>query len=154
VTVIIVPQSQETRPQPSLELREQVHDYLVARTPGTLDRAQVAVIGPTYRPVGAAALVTPRVRGEAGAVAQRVKAALERFLHPLTGGPEGRGWEFGRDVFASDVAALLEAVGGVDYVRQLDLLLDDAPVGPRVEIPPDQIVVAGQLRIEMEAGGV
>jgi hypothetical protein len=154
VTVIIVPQSQETRPQPSLELREQVHDYLVARTPGTLEAAQVAVIGPTYRPVGAAALVTPRVRGEAGVVAQRVKDALERFLHPLTGGPEGRGWEFGRDVFASDVAALLEAVVGVDYVRQLDLLLDDAPVGPRVEIPPDQIVVAGQLRIEMEAGGV
>jgi predicted phage baseplate assembly protein len=152
VTVIIVPQGQEPRPQPSLELREQVHDYLTARTPGTLARARVAVIGPTYRPVGVAALVTPRVRGEAGVVAERVKATLETFLHPLTGGPEGHGWDFGRDVFLSDVAATLEAVSGVDYVRQLDLLLDEAPVGARVEIPEDQIVVAGTLRIEMEAG--
>jgi predicted phage baseplate assembly protein len=152
VTVIIVPQGQEPRPQPSIELRQQVHEYLAARLPGTVDPSHVTVLGPFYRPVGVAALVTPRARGEAGVVAQRVRTALERFLHPLTGGPEGHGWEFGRDVFLSDVAAILEAVAGVDYVRQLDLLLDDAPVGPRVEIPPDQIVVAGDLRIEMEAG--
>lgn len=153
VTVVIVPQSREPRPQPSLELRQQLHDYLTARTPGTLDPLQVAVIGPTYLAVGVAALVVPRVRGEAGAVADRVRAALERFLHPLTGGPEARGWEFGRDVFLSDMAAILEAVPGVDYVRQLDLLLDGAPVGPRVDVPSDQIVVAGPLRIAMEGEG-
>jgi hypothetical protein len=152
VTVVIVPQAHDARPQPSLELREQVHDYLVSRSAGTLDPSRVAVIGPAYRPVGVAALVTPRVRGEAGLVARRVTATLERFLHPLTGGPEGRGWDFGRDVFLSDVAALLEASPGVDYVRQLDLLLDDIPAGPRVAVPVDQIVVAGLLRIEMEAG--
>jgi predicted phage baseplate assembly protein len=153
VTVVIVPQSREPRPQPSLELRQQVHDYLTARTPGTLDPQQVAVIGPTYLPIGVAALVVPRVRGDAGSVGDRVRAALERFLHPLAGGPEGRGWEFGRDVFLSDMAAILETVDGVDYVRQLDLLLDNAPVGAYVEVPPDRIVVAGPLRIEMEAEG-
>jgi hypothetical protein len=152
VTVVIVPQSHEARPQPSFELRQQVHEYLTARTPGTLSRAQVAVIGPTYRPVGVVALVTPRVLDEAGWVSDRVKATLSTFLHPLTGGPEGHGWEFGRDVFLSDMAAVLEGIPGVDYVRQLDLLVDDAPVGARVEIPADQIVVAGPLRIEMEAG--
>src|SRR5262249_34889482 len=97
---------------------------LAARLPGTVNPSQVTVLGPTYRPVGVAALVTPRVRGEAGVVSARVRASLERFLHPLTGGPEGHGWDFGRDVFLSDVAAILEAVPGVDYVRQLDLLLD------------------------------
>jgi hypothetical protein len=154
VTVIIVPQSHEARPQPSYELRREVHDYLAERLPATLDPDHVAVIGPTYRPVGVAALVTPRVRAEAGIVGARVKGALATFLHPLTGGPEGRGWDFGRDVFLSDVAALVEAVSGVDHVRQLDLLLDDAPVGTRVPVPPDQIVVAGDLQIGMEAGGV
>lgn len=151
VTVIIVPQSRAAVPQPSLELRQQVHDYLMTRAAGTVSRLQVAVIGPTYRRVGVAALVTSRVRGEAGLVSDRIDAALRTFLHPLTGGPEGRGWSFGRDVFLSDVAAIVEAVAGVDYVRQLDLLLDDAPVGPRVMVPPDRIVVAGDLRIEMEA---
>lgn len=151
VTVIVVPQSQDPRPQPSLELRQHVHAYLAARLPGTLPASHVAVIGPTYLAVGATALAVPRVRGEAGLVADRLKAALFRFLHPLSGGPEAHGWDFGRDVFLSDVAALLEAVPGVDHVAQLDLLLDDAPVGPRVEVPPDRIVVAGALRIVMQA---
>ena len=151
VTVIIVPQSHEPRPQPSLELRQHVHDYLAARAPATLWAPRIAVIGPTYRPVGVAALIAPRVPGEAGAVAARVQTALATFLHPLTGGPEARGWDFGRDVFISDVAAILEGLRGVDYVTQLDLLLDDAPVGTRVPIPGDQIVVADAMRIEMQA---
>jgi hypothetical protein len=112
----------------------------------------VAIIGPTYRPVGVAALVVPRLAGDAALVADRIMRALQTFLHPLTGGPEGRGWDFGRDVFLSDVAAILEAVPGVDHAAQLDLLLDDAPVGPRVEIPHDEIVVAGALRVEMKVG--
>jgi predicted phage baseplate assembly protein len=149
VTVIIVPQSHDARPQPSLELRALVHDYLAARAPATLVAGRIAVIGPTYRPVGVAALIAPRVVGDAGLVADAARAALATFLHPLTGGPQGHGWEFGRDVFQSDVAAILESLPGVDYVAQLDLLLDDAPAGARVPIPTDQIVVAGSMRIEM-----
>jgi hypothetical protein len=151
VTVIIVPQSHEPRPQPSLELRRQVHDYLAVRAPATLAASRIAVIGPTYRPVGVAARVAPRVAGEAGVVAARVKEALATFLHPFTGGPDGRGWDFGRDVFLSDVAAVLEIVPGVDYVRELDLLIGEAPVGTRVPVPAGEIVVAGPLRVEMEA---
>ena len=44
--------------------------------------------------------------------------AIERFLHPLTGGPEGQGWEFGRKPHRSDLFALVMAVDGVDTVRR------------------------------------
>ena len=109
------------------------------------------MIGPTYLPIGVAATVTPHHAGEASAVEDRVRATLESFLHPLTGGPEGHGWPFGRDVYLSDAAAMLEAVDGVDYVKELNLLLDDTPQGERVDVRPDRIVVVGTLRIEMEA---
>jgi predicted phage baseplate assembly protein len=151
VTVIIVPQSQEPRPQPSFELRRRVHDYLAVRAPATVAAGRIAVIGPTYLPIGVAAIVAPRDASEAGAVKVRVRATLERFLHPLSGGPEGRGWPFGRDVYLSDVAVVLESVEGVDYARELNLLLRDTPQGERIAVPPDRIVVAGTLRIEMQA---
>jgi len=128
-----------------------VHDYLAARTPATLSAERLGVIGPTYLPIGVAATVVPRLTGEAGIVEGRVRATLERFLHPLTGGPEGSGWPFGRDVFISDLAAVLERVEGVDYVRDLDLLLNGTPRGAQVSVPPDRIVVAGALSVEMQA---
>ena len=153
VTVIIVPQSHEPQPQPSLELRDAVHAHLLARAPATLAAERLAVIGPTYLPIGVSAAVVPHDLGEAGAVKEAVRSALARFLHPLTGGPEGRGWPFGRAVYLSDVAALLESLGGVDHMEDLNLLLNDTPRGEWIAVPPDRIVVAGALRVEMKPPG-
>jgi hypothetical protein len=149
VTLLIVPQSQEARPQPSYELRRRVRDYLALRAPASLPSGRIAVVGPTYMPIGVAAALAPRDPGQAGRVERRVRDALERFLHPLTGGPEGQGWPFGRDVYLSDVAALVESVPGVDYCQRLDLLRDDVPAGERLAVPPDRIVVAGAIRVEI-----
>jgi predicted phage baseplate assembly protein len=146
VKIIIMPHSQEPRPQPSFGLRRQVQAFLAARVPAAV-AAQITVTGPTYLPVGVQAVVTPLNAGEAGVVRDAVIAALKNFLHPLTGGPEGAGWAFGRDVYLSDVAAVLEAVRGVDYVSTLNLLWKGSPSGERLEVPPDRIVVAGQLKI-------
>lgn len=146
VKIIIMPHSQEPQPQPSFGLRRQVQAFLAARVPAAV-AAQIAVTGPTYLPVGVQAVVTPLNAGEAGVVRDAVIAAMEKFLHPLTGGPEGTGWAFGRDVYLSDVAAVLEAVRGVDYVSTLNLLLKGSPTGERLEVPPDRIVVASLLKI-------
>lgn len=152
VTLIIVPQSEEPRPQPTSELLRQVRNYLATRAPATLSADRIGVIGPTYLPIGAWVTVIPRKSEEASLVEGRVRAALERFLHPLTGGPDASGWPLGRDIFLSDLAAVLEAVDGVNYVSELSLLLNDTPRGERIEIPEDRIVVAGPLRVEMQAG--
>jgi hypothetical protein len=50
-----------------------------------------------------------------------VTAALDRFLHPLTGGPDGGGWAFGRAPHRSDLVALVSGVPGTDHVVHLDL---------------------------------
>jgi predicted phage baseplate assembly protein len=150
VKVLIVPRSLDRQPWPNYELRRQVHDYLAARAPATVAPLRIAVTGPQYLPVGIRAIVLARDPAESGSVEERVLAALETFLHPVTGGPEGTGWTFGRDVFLSDAAAILEAVDGVDYATELNLLVDDTPAGERVSVPPDRIVVAAAIRIEMQ----
>lgn len=149
VTLIVVPQSQDAQPLPSFELRRQVHDFLALRAPATLAPLHIGVIGPTYLPVGVSAVAVPRDLSMAGTVADAAVQALARFLHPLTGGPDGEGWPFGRGVYASDVAALLENTPGMDHIEFLELRLNDTPVGDYVPVPPDRMVVAGPLRIEV-----
>jgi hypothetical protein len=149
LTVIIVPQSQDAQPQPSFELRQIVHGFLTLRAPATVSALNIAVIGPTYLPVGVAGILVPRDVSTAGNIAQAATAALQAFLHPLTGGPDGDGWAFGRGVFASDVAAILEAIPGVDHTEFLELQLNGTPAGDSVTVPSDRMVVAGPLFIEV-----
>jgi ribosomal protein S6E (S10) len=55
--------------------------------------------------------------------AEKVRAAVEarlfEFINPLTGGTDGNGWPFGRDLFTSDVMAPLLAVPGVNFIRSV-----------------------------------
>jgi hypothetical protein len=99
--------------------------------------------------VGVYAAIVPREEDEAGVVESTVVAALQAFLNPVNGGPHGKGWPFGRGVFLSDVAAILEALNGVDYVHQLELIVDNAPVGDQVAVPPNRILAAGPIQIVM-----
>jgi predicted phage baseplate assembly protein len=149
VRLIIVPQSQDPQPAVSWELRRRVHAFISARAPASV--AGIVVVGAEYQPIGVDALVAPRRADEAGVVGDRVRAALLRFLHPLTGGPEGRGWPFGRGVHVSDVAVLLEGIDGVDYVARLTLTIDDTPRGDVVPIAGDRIVAAGAVEITLTA---
>ncbi len=156
VTLVVVPQSQDPRPEPSFELRQEIHDYVAARAPATVSPDHIGVISPTYLPIGVAATVVALDPGESGRVREQVSAAVASFLHPLTGGPDGVGWPFGRDAYLSDLAAVVEAVPGVDHAENLELLVDDVPIGERVPVPPDRMVVAGPIRIEtrLEQGAV
>ena len=84
-----------------------------------------------------AAVVAPRSPDLAGTVAATATAALRSYLHPVTGGPAGTGWPFGRPVRLSDVAALLERLEDLDHVAELVLMVGGAPQGESVSVPPD-----------------
>ena len=148
VKLIIIPQSQDPQPQPTFELRRAVRAYLARRAPATVSQ-HLYVTGPDYLPVSVAAVVAPKVPAQAGPVLDAVRQALGAFFHPLTGGPDGTGWPFGRDVYLSDVAARLEALPGVDYIQTLMLLLAGTPQGEAVPVPADRIVVAGLMRLSL-----
>jgi hypothetical protein len=116
VSVIIVPRSREAKPQPSLELLSRVQNYLGAHSVPT---ARVSVVGPLYVRVAVEATIALSSLEGASAVDQAVQQVLAAFLHPLTGGLDGSGWEFGRKPQRSDLYALLEAVPGVDHIQSL-----------------------------------
>jgi hypothetical protein len=152
VTLVIIPNSDEDRPWPSYGLRDHVRRYIAARAPAALVAAGgIYITGPQYQPIDVAARLIPRDTSQAGAVASSARQALLAFFHPLRGGPLGRGWEPGRSVYLSDVAALLERVAGVDYVEDLALLVDGGLQGEHARIPAGRLAVAGELTIQVIA---
>jgi uncharacterized phage protein gp47/JayE len=150
VSLIIIPESQDPRPMPSAGLRDDVRTYIALRAPGDLAASgQINVIGPIYFPVDVDAAIAAKDPKRAGTVEQAARAALEDFLHPLHGGPSGQGWDLGRGVYLSDVASALGNVPGVDYVDRLSLSVNGQLRGDHVEVSSEQIVVAGQITLNL-----
>lgn len=79
----------------------------------------VYVRGPAYAPVRVALSIARRADVPDATVFAAVADAVTTFVDPLAGGPEGTGWPFGRDVYVSDLLAVVERAEGVDYVPAL-----------------------------------
>jgi hypothetical protein len=114
VDLIIVPYGLENQPTPSLGLLNRVEEYLQARCVPTL---ALHVTEPDWVKVTVNATLVPKALDGADATCDRALRRLIQFLHPLTGGPSGRGWAFGRKPQESDIYALLESVEGIDFVK-------------------------------------
>lgn len=126
VTVIVVPETPEPSPQPSEATRRAVCDYLRERR---LLTTEVIVTGPLYRQVKVEVQVVAAPTADAAAVRNQIAAALDRFLHPLTGGADGQGWPFGGDVYFSDIFRLVLQVEGVQTVEDVRLVVDGRRYG-------------------------
>jgi predicted phage baseplate assembly protein len=98
-------------------LRQQILSFLDERR---LLGVQVALREPDY--VGVAVQIEVGLAPEyANPQAQtqtlsRLRTALYRFLNPLTGGPNGKGWPFGAPLYPSDIISLVQSHDGVRYL--------------------------------------
>ena len=118
VTLVIVPALPRQRPSPSPGLLRAVRRWVDRRR---VLCTRVVVVGPSYLDVSVRATVRALRSADADRVRAAVASALDGFLDPLTGGPAGRGWPFGRDVYRSEILQVIDAVPGVDHVLALSL---------------------------------
>lgn len=143
VTLILVPAGEEDQPVPTVGLIKTVKDYLAERSLATM-KEQIDVIGPAYTPISVEATVVPKRIEESKAVEKKVFENLKTFLHPLKGGPDGEGWEFGRDVYLSEIAAVIQGTEGVDHVQEIILKVDGKAVQGKIEIPQNGLPSSGR----------
>ncbi len=122
VTVIVLPHLPADRPTPRPGLRRAVATHLDRRR---VIGTRIEVTGPQYVSVTVRSAVRAVAGNRADALAGAVRDALDRFLHPLVGGPDGTGWPFGRDVYRSEVLAVIDEVPGVEHVDALELVSGD-----------------------------
>ncbi len=140
VQLLIVPHSTARQPTPSLALLDRVADYLQARCGTTLT---VQVLRPQWQEVVVTTTLVPVSLQGADGVRSQVLQRLESFLHPLTGGPRGTGWPFGRFPQPSDLYAAIAAVPGVDHIQSLTIV----PHSPT--LPADTLVFSGLHSVQL-----
>jgi hypothetical protein len=127
VSVIVLPKGGAPL---SLALRNQVREYLDARR---LVTTQIFVVETEFVPVDFAVTVVKTPEANPVELEATIRAVIQEYYDPEFGGDparavayvagasseRGSGWEFGRDVFRSEIFELLERVGGVDHVESI-----------------------------------
>jgi hypothetical protein len=122
VSIVIVSgktDEHDPRPEPSAGDFEVVRGFLAARC---LITTKVHVVAPRTAEVKLQATLLLRADARADEVKRQAGIVLTNYLHPLTGGPEGTGWPFGRVLSVSEVFTLLAAIGGVEGVKAVDIV--------------------------------
>jgi hypothetical protein len=71
--------------------------------------------------------------GDAELLRDRLLTVLYRYITPISGGADGGGWPFGRDLNVGEVFSLLSGVEGVSGVEEVKLYLADLRTGERRE---------------------
>jgi predicted phage baseplate assembly protein len=152
VTLIVVSDGPERQPIPTVELQRQVRDHVAARVPAAV-ASRIRVSAPEYVRVTVVAEVVPLDPEQAAVVQARVRANLDAFLHPVTGGPDGLGWSFGEPVYLSQIAGVIEGgTDGVDYCVGLRLAVAGALHEEVVPVGENGLVSAGDHEITVSLG--
>ena len=162
VQVLVVPQIPQLQrfiaPESlalSVELREQIEGYLDERR---LLSTRLRVMEPNYTWVQTDVKIRASMRYEAEGVRERVIDRLFQFLHPLTGGEEGRGWNFGRSLLATDILPVIMDVPGVEFVRSVRLYtvqnnngrFSQGNEAEELIVPEDGIIASYEHRVELD----
>ncbi|WON73518.1 putative baseplate assembly protein [Nitrosospira sp. Is2] len=126
VSVTIVPRIADPCPRPSYNLVKVVKAFLDARRPVGVD---LIVVGPEYVRVSVLAEIGCLPGHSTVGVVEECEKRLRDFLHPLTGGQGGGGWQFGERPHVSDIYSSFEAIEGLDHIRTLTLRSEEERPG-------------------------
>jgi predicted phage baseplate assembly protein len=141
VTVVVVPESLTSpNPMPSAGTLQLVAQWL---DQFRLLTTELFVAPPRYRQVTVQASIIAKPTADAGIVEAAVVNALLRYFNPLTGGPNGTGWDFGGTLYFSETyRQILDNPGVLLIVTgSLRTFVDGElqPVSADVVLQPDEL---------------
>jgi predicted phage baseplate assembly protein len=93
--------------------------------------ARVLVEPPRYRGLTVVARLVARPKASIERVREDALTALYTYVNPVVGGPDGRGWPFGRPVQTGDIFGVLQQVRGVEIVEDVRLFAANPVTGQR-----------------------
>jgi predicted phage baseplate assembly protein len=118
---------------------------------------QLAVRAAGYKRVRVEADVVARPGADERRLGQDIVAALNAFVNPLSGGPDGTGWPFGRELYLSDLYACIQPVEGLLNVQTIEMFwVDEADRlyrgDRRIDLLAHEVVVSDihQVRVTIE----
>ncbi len=126
------------------ELQQRIARFLDERR---LLTTQLEVRQAGYKRIRVDAQVVARPETDERRLQADIRGALERFVNPLRGGPEGNGWPFGRELYLSDLYACIQTVDGLLNVQSIDMFWVDENDQPhraerKVDLLAHEVVVS------------
>jgi predicted phage baseplate assembly protein len=138
---------------PSEDTLQTITDRLEeARVIGT----RVIIEPPVYRGVTVVAKLRARPRQNPTRLQEEALRALYAYFDPITGGPEGTGWPFGRPVNIGEVYSVLQRLRGTEFVEDARLFGADPVTGQRgqqtqrLELEPHALVFSYEHQVLVE----
>jgi predicted phage baseplate assembly protein len=117
---------------------------------------RVSVEPPSYRGVTVVTRLVARPKADVTRIKEEALSALYNYLNPITGGPDGQGWPFGRPVQAGEVFGLLQRIRGVDMVEDARLFGANPVTGERgketqkLELDPYSLIFSYEHHVRVE----
>jgi predicted phage baseplate assembly protein len=137
-------------------------DGTMERITASLDERRLVgtrllVAPPEYVGLTAVVDLSARSQFDPDEVRDEVLRALYDLFDPLTGGPDGNGWPFGRSVQSHEVHAALARISGVDMAQEISVTLfpADAETGrrgsavQRLDLPPTALVFSYEHQVRV-----
>jgi predicted phage baseplate assembly protein len=145
VTVVVVPHSRGGDEKiPGDGFRQTVLQHMDMHRLVTSD---VYVVFPEYVIISVSCKVHVKKGSSPEKVKEGVLKELKKFLDE---GPTGKGWDFGRPVYPSEIYQIIDKTEGVDYAINVSLDCDEPyKKGSIIKIPPISLVSSGEHRIEI-----
>ncbi|MCL1864388.1 MAG: putative baseplate assembly protein [Spirochaetes bacterium] len=132
---------------PTSELLRRVRDYLNIRK---LVGSKLKVESPSYRSITVdLKLVYRKGIAETQIAYEQIEMSLRRFLHPITGGPLGEGWEFGMPLTKNDIFTVLEGIDSVHFIEEIEIIDNDTgmPVDKLI-LDEDSLISVSKVNIQ------
>jgi Baseplate J-like protein len=90
-------------------------------------------------------------------IEDKIVEAIEDFFDPLPAASRNRqGWPFGRNVFTSEIFALLDQAPFIDYVTSVELAANfpgrELPGKAGIEVKPFELVKVGEVLVQIVNG--
>ncbi len=116
ITVVVVPEAlkDDLKPLPSADTLKLVGQWLNQHR---LITTELYVAAPKYKEIEIEARVIAKQTANSGQVAEALQKLLLEYFHPLTGGKDGSGWEFGGTVYFSEVYRRILDTSGVSRLE-------------------------------------
>ncbi|MCD9875138.1 putative baseplate assembly protein [Streptomyces guryensis] len=150
VRVLVVPDAVADEGDDRLRFEQLIpSDQVLQTITASLDErrligTRLVVEPPVYQGVTVVARLAT-APGDTDKVREAALAALFRHLNPLSGGPDGTGWPFGRPVQYGEIFGVLQRATGNAVVEEIRLFPAD-PITGRRGAPADRIdLAAGAL---------
>ncbi|MEA2567967.1 MAG: hypothetical protein QOD49_3144, partial [Actinomycetota bacterium] len=162
VRVLVIPSAVEDQPGrlrfeqlvPSDETLGRIATYLDERR---VVGARVSVEPPSYQGITIVARLRARQRVGPDRLQAAALEAMYRYFHPISGGPDGSGWPFGRPIHVGEVYSVLQRLAGTELVEEVRLYPADPITGrrgeavQRLEIEPHALVFSYGHQVLVES---